>query len=417
MIRPFALYIGLRFLRAKRQRRFASLVSLASTAGVALGVAVLIVVLSVMNGFEREITKHIVGVTSHATVLSPGHTIANWREIAEEIRHIPAVRAVEPFIRGNAMLNRKGEIRGITLYGIPVEREHLVSTLPHYLAPASLASLAAPDGTTSAILGTTLAERLDLKAGEQATLIVSRWDNSNGVTAPTYRPLRVADTFKIGMQEFDGSFAIVSLERAAELFELGDTVSGLRVKFASPSVALANTNELQQFLGENFLVLDWSQFHRNFFRAIKSQKLILLVILSLIIAVASFNVISSLVMLIKEKQKEIAILRTQGCSAATIMCAFLLQGLIIGLIGTGVGTLLGVVLAQHANTLLEWSEALFGTKLVNPEVYYISYLPAAVSWADIAVVTGLALFICVAASLFPAYRAARIMPLAALRYE
>jgi len=417
MYRPLSLFIGLRYLRGKRRNRFATFVSFASVLGVAIGVAVLIIVLSVMNGFEREVAGHILGMTSHATVFRGGEAMDDWSSVASDIRAVPGVTGVQPFIRGSAMINRRGRIKGVVVYGIPRDSEAEVSDLTRYLGAARLSDLAAVRGRTPIFLGQTLTEALDAKGGDAATLIIPRWSASTGATQPRYAPVTVNGVFKVGMHEFDSAFVLMDLPEAARLFDYGAAVTGLRVRFTSPGEALAQAARLQSTLGPEFVVLDWSQFHRNFFQALQSQKRILFLILSVIIGVAAFNVVASMIMVVKEKRRDIAILRTQGCTAGTILGAFVIQGLLIGTLGIALGLAVGLLGAEYANDVMRWLERSFDLKLIKADVYYIDYLPTRILAGDIWRVAGVTLGICLFATLYPALRAARVAPVEALRYE
>lgn len=417
MYRPLTLFIGLRYLRGKRRNRFATFVTMASVLGVALGVAVLLVVLSVMNGFEREVSGHILGMTSHATVFRRGEAITDWKPLADAIARMPDVKGVQPFIRGSGMINRRGTIRGVVVYGVPVATEHAVSDLPRYLDNVSLDSLRPRAKEVPALVGRTLASELGLATGDTATLIIPRWSPERGATQPRYQAITSRGTFKVGMHEFDASFLLMDLPSAAKLFDFGTGVTGLRLRYATPALALTGAPALQKALGAEWVVLDWSQFHRNFFQALQSQKRILFLVLSLIIAVAAFNVVASMVMVVKEKRRDIAILRTQGCSAGTVLGAFVVQGLLIGVTGVGLGVVLGLAAAEYANEVMHWLESTFSIDLVKADVYYIDYLPAQVQLGDVLRVSGTTLGICLLATLYPAYRAAQVAPVEALRYD
>ncbi len=417
MYRPLALFIGLRYLQGKRRNRYATFVSFASVFGVGLGVAVLVIVLSVMNGFEREVASHILGMTSHATVFKNGEAMTGWQEIATSIHRQTFVKGVQPFIRGSAMINRRGQIRGVVVYGIPSDGESEVSDLARYLDGAPLSLLKGHDLQVPVFLGATLAETLKIKPDDSATLIVPRWTPERGAQAPVYQPVTLGTIFRVGMHEFDSTFVLLDLPAAARLFDYEKSVTGLRVKFDRPELAKEYSAHLQRDLGGGFLVLDWSQFHRNFFEALKSQKRILFLILSLIIAVAAFNVVASMVMIVKEKRHDIAILRTQGCASRTILAAFLLQGLLIGTLGVLIGLSLGTTCATYANDFLKWLEGALGIHLIKADVYYINYLPTKIEAADLIVVAGTTMFICLLATVYPAYQASKIEPVEALRYE
>jgi len=417
MFHPLSLFIALRYLKKSRRQRFATLVSYASLLGIAVGVAVLVIVLSVMNGFEREVASHILGMTSHATVFQNGTSMQHWETIAKRIRTNPHVVGVQPFVRGSAMVNHRGRVKGVVVYGIPRETEAEVSDLARYLRGTSLDALRGTGDQVAVFLGQALAAQLRVKPADSATLIVPRWTPEAGAGAPRYQAVEVAAVFSVGMHEFDSTFVLMDLPVAAHLFDYGATVTGLRVKFDAVAGAAQYAAELQRELGGGFLAIDWSQFHRNFFQALKSQKRILFLILSLIIAVAAFNVVASMVMLVKEKRRDIAILKTQGCPSATILRCFLIQGLLLGAAGIGLGLALGAAIALRANDILQWVQEAFDVQLVKADVYYINYLPTRIEPFDLLLVGAMTITICVVATLYPAYRASQVAPVEALKYE
>jgi len=418
VFRPLPIFLAFRYLRVKRKNRFAAFVALASVAGIALGVAILSIVLSVMNGFERQVAARILGMTSHATVLSRYGLLQDWERVAAEARQAPRVTGVAPFIRGAGMLNHRGKVRGVLLYGVPPALEAGVSDLQQYFGATPLGALDAPDdGLAPIALGAALATDLGLVPGDTVTLIAPRWDDAQQLGVPRYVRLRVAATFHAGMHEFDSSFGIVSLATAARVLELGDAVSGLRVKFDDAARAPELARGLVQRLGDDYAALDWTQFHRNFFLALKSQKRILFVILSLIIAVAAFNIVASMVMLVKEKNRDIAILRTMGLAPRAVLATFLLQGVLVAGIGIALGLGLGALGADYANTAMQLVERVFGITFIKPDVYYIDYLPTERRAADSAVIAAATFVICVLAAGFPAWQASRIAPVEAMRYD
>lgn len=415
MIRPVAAFIALRYLRTKRKNRFASFVSVASILGIALGVAVLIIVSSVMNGFEKEVTRHILGMTSHAVLFKPGTRIQDWRNLIRIISADPNVVAAAPLIRAGAMLNHKGTVRGVSVQGVDSALEAAVSTLPETVGADVMSRLESTRG--GVILGESLAEALDVDIGNTVTLIAPRWSDQKGIEIPRYVPLQVLSTFSVGMHEFDSSIALLSLGEAARIFEHGDDVSAIRVLFTDPKIAVQGSAALAEQLGYGYSAINWTQYHRNFFFALKSQKRIMFVILSLIVAVAAFNIVASMVMIVKEKERDIAVLRTLGLGRPAVMLVFILQGVLIGLLGVILGVAAGAGGAQQAHRFVTTIERWFDIKFIKPDVYYIDYLPAHVVVEDIVIVATTAFLICVAATLYPAWRAARTSPALALRYE
>ncbi|MBI4694777.1 MAG: lipoprotein-releasing ABC transporter permease subunit [Gammaproteobacteria bacterium] len=416
MFHPLPTFIAGRYLRSKRKNRFASFISVASVLGIALGVAVLVIVLSVMNGFEVEVTRHILGMTSHASILEAGgRNLGPWRDVAAEVKRDPRVSGAAPFIRASGMLNHRGHNRGVVIYGIPPAAEHEVSDLPKHLEGATLAALSADPPTI--LLGQALAHDLDAKAGDSVTLVVPRWDPEQGLGLPVYQRVTVAGIFHSGMYEYDSTFAMLHIDAAAKLFEFGDTVTGLRVNFSDPPAAPRYIQDIINRLGPPFVALNWTQYHRNFFYALKSQKRMMFVILSLIVAVAAFNIVASMIMVVKEKGRDIAILRTIGLAPRAVLAIFLSQGVLIGLGGVALGVLLGMLGTSRANAFVHGAEQVFGVQFIKPDVYYIDYLPVDLRLGDVVAVGFAAFVICVAATLYPAWRASRIAPAEALRYE
>ena len=417
MFKPLPLFIAARYLRAKRKNRFAALVSAVSVAGIGLGVAVLLIVLSVMNGFEREVAARILGMTADATVFAAPETLRDWPALAARLETDPEVVAARPFIRGSGMLNARGKVRGILIYGVPPDGEADVSQLEHYLQGVSLTALERPAAEPAVILGQTLADELGVGAGQEITLISPQWDTEQQLGLPNYDRLRVVGSFKAGMHEFDSTFGIMSVDAAARLFKLEGTVSGLRLKLKDSAHAPLVAARLGAALGPSYVVLDWTRYHRNFFLAIKSQKRMMFVVLSLIVAVAAFNVVASMVMIVKEKQTDIAILRTLGLSPASVLWAFLTQGAIVAGLGVTLGVVLGTAGALYANDFMRLVEQVFHIQFIKPDVYYINYLPTELRLGDAFSVALATFTICVAATLYPAWRAAQIAPVEALRYE
>jgi lipoprotein-releasing system permease protein len=415
VIRPVAVFIALRYLTTKRKNKFASFVSIASILGIALGVAVLIIVSSVMNGFEKEVTRHILGMTSHALLFKPGARIPDWRNVIDVINADPNVVAAAPLIRAGAMLNHKGTVRGVAVQGIDSALERAVSTLPDTVGADAMARLDSAAG--GIILGKSLAETLDVDIGNTVTLIAPRWSEQYGIEIPRYVPLKVVSTFSVGMHEFDASIALLNLSQAAEIFEHGNDISAIRILFTDPKIAPQRSLMLAEQLGGGYTAVNWTQYHRNFFFALKSQKRIMFVILSLIVAVAAFNIVASMIMIVKEKERDIAVLRTLGLSPPAVMFVFILQGVLIGLLGVILGVLTGACGAQQAHRFVTTIENWFGIKFIKPDVYYIDYLPAHIQINDILIISITAFLICVTATLYPAWRAARTSPAFALRYE
>ena len=417
MLKPVPLFIALRYLRAKRRNRFASIVSTVSVAGIGLGVGVLLIVLSVMNGFEREVSARILGMTADVTLFGSLDRMQDWPALAARVAEQPGVKAVQPFVRGSGMLNARGKVQGVVLYGVPREGESTVSQLEHYLEGITLEALPRDGALPGVILGRTLAERLALTPGSQVTLISPGWDSSQQLSLPAYDRLGVVGTFKAGMHEFDSTFGVMALDDAARLFHLGRAVSGLRIRLQDSTQAPTFAAALGARLGEGYFVIDWTRYHQNFFLALQSQKRIMFVVLSLIVAVAAFNVVASMVMIVKEKQRDIAILRTLGLSPLGVLWAFLIQGSLVTGAGVVLGLGLGLLGAHYANDFMHLVEQTFGLQFIKPDVYYLNYLPTDVRGTDALGVAVATFLLCVTATLYPAWRASRIAPVEALRYD
>jgi len=313
------------------------------------------------------------------------------------------------------MLNHKGIVRGVSIQGIDIDTERTVSKLPDAIDPAALAAL--PREANSILLGRSLAETLEVDIGNTITLVAPRWNPASGVELPRYFPLKVIGTFSVGMHDFDAGFALLSLPDAARIFGLGDGVSGIRVRFTDPDAAPGHAAAIAKRLGSGIVSINWTQYHQNFFYALKSQKRIMFVILSLIVAVAAFNIVASMVMIVKEKNRDIAILRTLGLSRRAVMLIFIIQGVLIGIAGVVLGVIAGAWGASQADRVVATVERWFDIQFIKPDVYYIDYLPADVRLGDVTLISAVAFAICVIATLYPAWRAAHTAPAVALRYE
>lgn len=415
MFQPFPLFIALRYVTTKRRNRFASFVSLVSIAGVALGVAALIIVLSVMNGFEREVIRHVLGMSSHAVLSNDSGFIANWPALEPRIASDPRVVALAPYVRASGMLTRKGKVTGTIVEGIDPVRENQVTDLARYLPAGQLASL---DGSRAEVLlGDSLAKKLAAHVGDQITLVVPQWDSSGRAQAPHYERLRVAGSFHTGMHQYDARLVVTHIDVARRLFEFGDAVSGVRTRLRDPALAPLVAGELAQRLGPDFRAVDWTQYERNFFLALKSQKHIMFVILVLIIAVAAFNIAANMIMIVTEKTRDIAILRTVGTTRGQVVGLFLLQGLLLGSAGALLGVALGAWGASESQHALKFLQNLFGVDLLNSDVYYLDYLPADLRASDLLGVIGASLGLSLLATVYPALRAAAIAPARAVHLE
>lgn len=411
----YELFIGRRYLRSSRGNRFISFISTISMAGVAIGVAVLIVVLSVMNGFEQELRGRILSLTSHATISAFGSGLEDWQEAAAKIGGNPEVVSAAPYIEDQALLIAGGKSTGAIVAGVEPQQEAKVAAIADKMKAGAFTDLAA--GDYGIVLGAELAKALAVEPGSRVIIVTSLRTTTPAGVMPRMRAFRVVGIFAAGMYEYDRNLAYVHLRDAARLYRMGDQVTGLRLKLADMFQAPRVVRELALSLGGGYYVDDWTRRHANFFRSIQLTKVVMFVILSLVVGVAAFNIISTLVMVVKEKQADIAILRTVGASPRSILTIFITQGAAIGAIGTLAGVALGVLLSLNLEALIHAVERLFGTQFMDASVYFMSDLPAAVKWSDVAQISVIALVLCFLSTLYPSWRAARTEPARALRHD
>jgi lipoprotein-releasing system permease protein len=415
MALPYELLIGLRYTRAKKHNHFISFISLISMFGIALGVAALIVVLSVMNGFQTELRSRILAVVSHVQISGVGGEMSGWEKVAAQVAGEPHVTAAAPFVQAQGMLAFGESVRGALVRGILPEQEDKVADFRPHMQSGQLDALL-PD-SFNIILGSELARALRVFVGDRVTLIAPQGVVTPAGVVPRLKTFTVVGLFEVGMYEYDNGLALIHLADAQRLYRMDDRVSGVRLKlddlFVAPRVArlLAGKLETHAFIS------DWTRSHANFFRAVQIEKNMMFIILSLIVAVAAFNIVSTLVMAVTDKQSDIAILRTLGASPGSIMAVFIVQGALIGFIGLGLGVAGGVALALNVDVVVPFIERLLGTQFLAKEVYYISNLPSELQWSDVTTITGVAFVLALVATLYPSWRAARVNPAAALRYE
>lgn len=415
MNRSWRWFVGARYLRARTHNRFVSFISSISILGVALGVAVLIVVLSVMNGFETELRTRILAMTSHASLESFGDGLGGWEEVRARVEDDVDVLAAAPYVQGEAMLLRGEEVSGAIIRGIVPAEERRVSGLAAKLVDGALEDLA--PGGWNIILGSALARELQVGVGDRVVLAISQGTVTPAGLAPRLRRFTVSGIFEAGMYEFDRGLAFVHLEDAARLWRMDDRVTGLRLALDDMFLAPEVARRVAQDLGGGFYVSDWTRQHVNFFRSIQLSKQMMFTILLLVVAVAAFNIVSTLVMVVKDKQGDIAILRTLGASPRGIMVVFMIQGTLIGVAGTLAGLGLGALLALNIEQFVRGLEAALGTTFLAADVYFISDLPAELRAGDLLRICGTALALAMLSTLYPAWRAARSQPAEALRHE
>jgi lipoprotein-releasing system permease protein len=415
MRHPMELWIGLRYTRAKRRNHFISFISAVSMAGIAIGVTALIVVLSVMNGFERELRARILGMASHATISAFEGGLPGWQDVARRASENPEIAALAPYVQGEAMLRMSGALSGTMIRGVLPEEENKVSDVGAHMKEGELTDLAA--GEYRIVLGSEIARALGVGTGDKVDLMIPQASVTPAGVLPRFRRFTVSGIFEIGMYEFDRGLVLIHLADAQALYRMGGDVTGVRLKlhdlFRAPRVARDLANELEGV----YYVSDWTRQHANFFRAVRTEKMVMFIILSLIVAVAAFNIVSTLVMAVQDKQADIAILRTLGSSPRSIMAIFMVQGSVIGVIGTVLGVLGGVLLALNVETLVPLLETLTGNEFLSPDVYYISDLPSELKGSDVLRISLLSLALGLVSTLYPAWRASRMQPADALRYE
>ena len=419
MALPYELLIGLRYTRAKRRNHFISFISLISMLGIALGVAALIVVLSVMNGFQTGLRGRILAVVSHVQISGANGEMAGWEQVAGQAAKHPQVIATAPFVQAQGMLSYGQSVRGTLVRGILPDQEDKVADFRPHMKSGSLDALTpgADSHSFNIILGSELARALGVFVGDKVTLIAPQGSVTPAGVVPRLKSFTVAGLFEVGMFEYDNGLALIRMEDAQKLYRMDDRVSGVRLKLDDLFKAPRVSRELAGRIDADAFISDWTRSHANFFRAVQIEKNMMFIILSLIVAVAAFNIVSTLVMAVTDKQADIAILRTLGASPGSIMAIFMVQGALIGFIGLGLGIAGGVVLALNVDVVVPFIERMLGTQFLAKEVYYISNLPSELQWSDVTTITGVAFVLALLATIYPSWRASRVNPAEALRYE
>ncbi|PWB44697.1 MAG: lipoprotein-releasing system transmembrane subunit LolC [Rhodocyclales bacterium] len=411
----YELFIGLRYTRAKRRNHFISFISLISMCGIALGVMALIVVLSVMNGFQKELRTRILGVASHVQISGRGGELAAWQQVAEQASKHKQVLAAAPYVAAQGMLSFDQTVRGALVRGVLPDAEEQVAEFNRHMRGGSMQLL--KPGEFGIVLGGELARALQVFTGDKVTLIAPQGLVTPAAILPRLKQFRVVGIFEAGMYEYDSGLALIHLADAQALYRMEDRVSGVRLKlddlFAAPRVA----RELLQLVEGDVFIADWTRSHANFFRAVQIEKNVMFIILLLIVAVAAFNIVSTLVMAVTDKESDIAILRTLGASPGSIMQVFIVQGALIGVIGLALGLAGGVALALNIDVVVPAIERLFNTQFLAKEVYYISELPSDLQWRDVGIIAAVSFALTLLATLYPSWRASRVNPAEALRYE
>ena len=414
---PYELFIGLRYTRAKRRNHFISFISLTSMIGIALGVAALIIVLSVMNGFQQELRARILGVASHLQITGVNNVLADWQSLADQVEQNSHVEASAPYIMAQGMLSYGQAVQGALVRGILPSQEEHVAELGGHMRAGRLEDL--KPGEFGIVLGRELAQALNVSVGDKVVVLAPQGQFTPTGVVPRIKQFRVVGLFEIGMYEYDAGLALIHMEDAAKLYRMADTVSGLRLKlddlFNAPAVTHALTSALEP--AGQYYISDWTQQHANFFRAVQMEKRVMFLILALIVAVAAFNIVSTLVMAVTDKRADIAIMRTFGASPRSIMKIFIVQGALIGVIGTVSGAVVGVLIALNVETIVPFIEHVFNVQFLSKDVYYISDLPSQLLWSDVTTITIMSFVLSLLATLYPSWRAAKTNPAEALRYE
>jgi lipoprotein-releasing system permease protein len=414
MFRPLEVFIGLRYTRAKRRNHFISFISLVSILGIAVGVSALITVISVMNGFDKELKDRILGMVSHATIEGVDETVRDWPRALQVAHRNPHVLGAAPYVERQAMLQGT-RVSGAIIRGVVPELEPHVSDVDRHMRRGKLDDLVA--GRFGIVLGSELAATLGVDVGDFVTVFAPEFSATPIGAIPRMKRFTVVGIFEVGMQEYDSGLAVVNMQDAETLYRL-DGPTGIRLRLDDLFQAYPVGRELADTLGSRYYrVTDWMQGHSNFFKAVAMEKKVMFLILSLIVAVAAFNLVSTLVMLVTDKQADIAILRTLGQSPRSVMGTFMVQGVLVGTLGIALGVAFGVALSLNLSAIVHWIEQTFHVTFLSPDVYYISELPSDLHWPDVIWITVTAFVFCTLATLYPARRAAKTEPAAALRYE
>ncbi len=413
MFRPLELFIGLRYTRAKRRNHFISFISLVSMLGIAVGVTALITVISVMNGFEQQLTERILGAVADVTISGVGESVHDWQGAVKQANANPHVRGAAPYVEKVALLQGR-RVTGAVIRGVLPDEEGKVSDLGRKMKTGKLDDLT--PGSYGIVLGDELAMQLGVRPGDKVTVYTPQVSVTPIGALPRFKRCTVVGLFSVGFQQYDDGMALMNMTDAEHLFQL-DGPTGIRLKLDDKFRAWDVGDALARQLGQFYRVQDWREGFSNFFAAVSMEKKVMFIILSLIVAVAAFNLVSTLVMLVQDKQADIAILRTLGTSPLSVMGVFMVQGTIVGAFGILLGVIGGVLLATNLPAIVQWIEHVFHVEFLSPDIYYISEVPSDMHWSDVGWIAAVAFVFCLFATIYPAWRAARTQPAAALRYE
>ncbi|USQ14597.1 lipoprotein-releasing ABC transporter permease subunit [Legionella lytica] len=414
MFKPLALFMGLRYTRSRKKNHFVSFISLSSMLGIGIGVMVLVTVLSVMNGFDEQIHNRFFGMAPEITVTGPNERLSNWPAVEEKIRAIPEIKAVAPYVGGQGLLVHDGQVLPIVLTGVLPSVEEKITHLKDKLLGGSVENL----NHFGIILGKNIADTMGAMIGDKVTVMIPQATVNPTGMIPRFKRFTVVGVFSAGSGfNFDTRLAFINMEDAQKLFQMGDDVTGLKMKINNVYQAPELSMRLSHLLGDEYQAGNWTEQYGAFFEAVKMEKTMMFMILLLIIAVAAFNLVSSLVMVVNDKQAEIAILRTIGATPSTILWTFIVQGMMVGVVGTILGLIGGLLLAENATTIVNHLQTWFHVKVLSSSIYFVDYLPSKIMFSDIWKVCVMALLMSFLATIYPAWRASKTVIAEALHYE
>lgn len=414
MYKPLALFIGLRYTRSRKKNHFVSFISLSSMLGIGLGVMVLVTVLSVMNGFDTEIHQRFFGMAPEITITGSNERLTDWSGLIKKVEQVPGIKAIAPYVGGQGLMTHDGQVLPIILTGVLPEKEENITHLNEKMLAGSMADLQ----HFGIVLGKGLADSLGLMIGDLVTIMIPEASVTPAGMIPRFKRFRVAGVFTAGSGfNFDTKMAFIHMEDAQKLLQLGNDVTGIKMKINNVYQAPELTAQLERLLGDKYQVGNWTQQFGAFFQAVKMEKTMMFMILLLIIAVAAFNLVSSLVMVVNDKQAEIAIMRTIGATPGTILCIFIVQGMMVGIVGTVFGLLGGLLLAENATAIVNGLQSLFQVKVLSSSIYFVDYLPSKIMVSDLLRVCAASLIMSFLATIYPAWRASKTVIAEALHYE